>query len=65
VILGPPWRRRRNRWRGYLLMLLQNAGLNGFSYWTRLGGGREYDLVPLVRRAAEAVENAYWDHWQP
>jgi hypothetical protein len=46
-------------------MLLQNAGTNGFSYWTRMGGGREYDVIPLVREAAEVVENAYWDHWQP
>jgi hypothetical protein len=34
---------------------------DGSSVERHMGGGRAYDLVPLVRRAAEVVENTYWD----
>jgi hypothetical protein len=62
VILGPPWDRRRAGWRDFAKMLFWNWGLNGLTYWLRMGGSPEYDLVPVVRRNARVVERAYWTH---
>lgn len=59
VVLGPPSARRKARLRDYAMTIFMNTGLTGVSYWTRMGGGEEYDLVPVVRRAARAVEQVY------
>lgn len=60
AVLGPPWQRRRHPWYRYMLSLIANSGNKGMFYWGYMRGLSDYDLVPVVRRAARTVERANW-----
>ena len=60
VVLGPPWQRRRHPWHRYLIAFLLKASDRGPLYWNYMNGLEENDLIPIVRRAARAVERANW-----
>jgi hypothetical protein len=60
VILGPPWKRREPKWYEYALMIIMSGGQSGMAYWVRMNGSKEYDLQPIVRKAARIIEKLYY-----